>query len=56
VAFQAIAGTDWQVGNVPVTEGVHQVTGDAPFGLIAYGYANKVSYAYPGGLNGIVTE
>jgi hypothetical protein len=54
--FQGVPGTGWQVGNVPVTEGVHQITGDAPFGLIAYGYANKVSYAYPGGLNGIVTE
>ena len=54
--FAAIAGTDWEVGNVPVPEGVHEVTGDAPFGLTAYGYANKVSYAYPGGLNGIPTE
>ena len=55
-AFTGIPGTDWQVANVPVPEGVHEVTCEKPFGLTAYGYANKVSYAYPGGLNGIMTE
>jgi len=54
--FELVAGTDWQVANVWVPEGVVQVEADAPFGLISYGYANKVSYAYPGGLNGKVGE
>jgi len=54
--FELIAGTNWQVANVPVPEGVVQVEADAPFGLISYGYANKVSYAYPGGLNGKVGQ
>ena len=56
VGFSNVGGTGWEVGNVPVSEGVHQITGEQPFGLIAYGYANKVSYAYPGGLNGLVAE
>jgi hypothetical protein len=51
-AFLQIPGSDWQVANVPVPEGVNQLTADSPFGLISYGYAMKVSYAYPGGLNG----
>ncbi len=55
-AFELIGGTDWQVANVPVPEGVVHLEADAPFGLISYGYANKVSYAYPGGLNGKVEE
>ena len=54
--FSAIPGTDWQVGNVQVSPGINQVTGDAPFGLISYGYASKVSYAFPGGLNGAVDD
>ncbi|MBM4355657.1 MAG: hypothetical protein FJ109_18020 [Deltaproteobacteria bacterium] len=54
--FELVGGTDWQVANVPVPEGIVQVQADAQFGLISYGYANKVSYAYPGGLNGKVEE
>ncbi len=54
--FTTIPGTDWQVGNVEVSAGINQVTGDSPFGLISYGYASKVSYAYPGGLNGAPAE
>lgn len=50
--FTAIPGTTWEAGNVSVSEGVNHITGDAAFGLISYGYATKVSYAYPGGLDG----
>ena len=49
--FQPVGSGDWEVGNLTVTEGVRRLTGDAPFGVIAYGYANKVSYAYPAGLD-----
>lgn len=54
--FEPISGTDWEVGHFPVPEGVSEVTGEDPFGLISYGYAVKVSYAYPGGLNGVLDE
>jgi len=32
-----------------LTEGVHQLLGDKPFGIIAYGYGNAGSYAFAGG-------
>ena len=54
--FQPIPGTGWEVANTWVPEGVNQIEGDGPFGLTAYGYATKVSYAYPGGLNGASEE
>ncbi len=54
--FAQIPGTDWQVANVSVSEGINEVSGDAPFGLISYGYASKVSYAYPGGMNGVAAD
>jgi hypothetical protein len=31
--------------------GNHRITGDQPFGIIAYGYAYATSYSYAGGLN-----
>ena len=45
------AGAPWETANVAVPEGVARLTGDAPFGLVAYGYDNKVSYAYPAGFD-----
>ena len=38
------------VYQLSIADGVHTVTGDAPFGLTVYGYDCDVSYAYPGGL------
>jgi len=38
------------VYQLPVSDGVHTVTADHPFGLTVYGYDCDVSYAYPGGL------
>jgi hypothetical protein len=32
-----------------VAQGVHRLTGDKPFGIIAYGYGNAGSYAFAGG-------
>ncbi len=33
----------------PMSEGVHTVSSDKPFGLTVYGYYNVGSYGYPGG-------
>jgi hypothetical protein len=33
----------------PMSEGVHSVSSDKPFGLTVYGYYNVGSYGYPGG-------
>ncbi len=33
----------------PLEQGVHQLLGDAPFGIIAYGYGSAGSYAFAGG-------
>ncbi len=55
-SFDSVPGTNWQVANVLVSSGVNQVTGEGDFGLVSYGYADWVSYAYPGGLNGLTTQ
>jgi hypothetical protein len=34
-----------------VTDGVHQIWSDQPFGIWVYGYYADTSYGYPGGLN-----
>jgi len=41
---------DWGILQIPVMEGVHEVTATNKFGLTAYGYDCDVSYAYPGGM------
>jgi len=46
------AGTSpFEVGRVSVSDGVHVVEGDQPFGIIVIGFDSYDSYAYPGGLN-----
>ena len=47
----ALGGTDWQVVTLVVSDGRHQLTSRARFGLTVYGYDRDVSYAYPGGLD-----
>lgn len=46
-----VGSTGWQVYQVAVSEGVHRVEATQPVGLTAHGYAQYVSYAYPGGLS-----
>ncbi|MEZ4373619.1 MAG: hypothetical protein R3B07_22550 [Polyangiaceae bacterium] len=33
----------------PLSEGAHKLTGDVPFGIVAYGYGGAGSYAFAGG-------
>jgi hypothetical protein len=46
------AGTSpYEVTRASVSDGVHVVDGDQPFGVLVVGYDEYDSYAYPGGLN-----
>ena len=48
----AVIGTGkWAVYRLLVSDGVHTAVSDQPFGIIAYGYDQYVSYGYPAGLN-----
>ncbi|MCB9733918.1 MAG: IgGFc-binding protein [Deltaproteobacteria bacterium] len=49
-SFVSIGSDGWGLARIPVSPGVHAVTGSNAFGLTAYGYSCDVSYAYPGGL------
>jgi hypothetical protein len=44
-------GTSWVSRRCPLSEGVHTMTGDKPFGIVAYGYGRAGSYAFVGGSN-----
>ena len=55
-SFSFVGSGDWRSANIELQEGVHRIEGTQPFGVIAYGYGNKVSYAYPAGANLILTE
>lgn len=46
-----VAGVDYEARRCKVTEGAHRMTGDAPFGIVAYGYGSRGSYAFVGGAN-----
>ena len=42
-------GKTYQSRKCPLTVGAHRLSGDKPFGIIAYGYGNAGSYALAGG-------
>lgn len=44
-----VNGVTYDQLTCPMTEGVHSVSSDKPFGLTVYGYYNVGSYGYPGG-------
>jgi hypothetical protein len=46
-----IAGQKWESRRCVVGEGAHQMLGDAAFGIVAYGYGSRGSYAFVGGAN-----
>jgi IgGFc binding protein len=39
------------LGNGPLGDGNHAITGSGPFGISVYGYGQDTSYWYPGGLD-----
>ena len=49
--FESFADGAWERAYVLVSPGVHTFSAAQPFGLIAYGWDNAVSYGYPAGLN-----
>ena len=44
-----IDGVTYESRACPLTEGTHALSGDQPFGIVAYGYAGAGSYAFVGG-------
>ena len=46
-----VQGTDYETRRCRVQPGVHELTGDQPFGIVAYGYGSAGSYALAGGAN-----
>ena len=52
--YAAIGGSGFGVQHVLLSganNGVHQASGNVPFGIEVYGYGSYTSYMYPGGLN-----
>ena len=49
--FKSVGTGPWQAANVPLSAGMHRIEGTKPFGVLAWGAGNKVSYAYPAGAN-----
>jgi hypothetical protein len=44
-----LAGKSWESRRCALADGVHKLSGDKPFGIVAYGYGNAGSYAFVGG-------
>lgn len=49
--FMPIGAGDFDFAWVPVDDGPHTLLGEAPFGLVAMGYSQAVSYGYAAGLD-----
>ena len=48
-AAGTLLGIDYEARRCPLAEGVHRLSGDKPYGIVAYGYGSAGSYAFPGG-------
>ncbi len=48
-AFAQIPGVPWRVARLPISQGAHRLKAGKPVALYVYGWADYVSYAYPGG-------
>ncbi len=46
-----LSAEDFMLARVRLEPGIHHLTADREVGLVAYGYDQEVSYAYPGGAN-----
>jgi hypothetical protein len=46
-----VGTTSYEARRCPIGEGAHRMNGDAPFGIVAYGYGRAGSYAVIGGAN-----
>jgi IgGFc binding protein/Putative metal-binding motif len=46
-----VTPVEWEVARLSVTDGVHRLNADAPFGIVVVGFDSYDSYAYPGGLD-----
>ncbi len=44
-----IGGVAYESRRCPLVQGVHNLSGDKPFGIVAYGYGSAGSYAFTGG-------
>jgi len=44
---QVSANSQYSYAQISISEGAHKVTGNVPFGLSGYGYADYDSYGYP---------
>ncbi|NOZ01882.1 MAG: hypothetical protein GXP54_08345, partial [Deltaproteobacteria bacterium] len=49
--YSLVGQGKWGVYRLVVSDGVHTATSEKPFGVIAYGYDQYVSYGYPAGMN-----
>ncbi len=46
-----VGGKDWEARRCKLAAGPHRMHGDAPFGIVAYGYGRASAYAFVGGAN-----
>lgn len=49
--FSPVGSGTWEVGALEVDPGVQTLEAAQPFGIVAYGYDNAVSYSFIGGLD-----